>query len=405
MNETTICTRRAWIREKIRNLEELYEKIKLAWDLKGEQLVEMTQVLHHGDYNTTGLKDFGPDDENDKECDQVLKSFDQYIKLANETHVEEGNQIEIYKQELDDKLEWWRTQACDCILTEWGSWSECTKTCGEGENAGTTKRIREVSQEALNNGTCLGSREETKKCNNVCCPVDCTWNQWSEWTKCEEKCPVSEEEGKVHRYRSRNNEHECNGAPCQGNAEESKACNIINIMRDEIEGQQDKIDELIAGFGNHQDEISECRNNFIALKDFQQIEIHNGQIYLFHNQALLSHSSAREFCESKNLSLLTIHSANENQWIIETFVKAQTSDKGVWLDATLQEGGKWKWHNQSQEWTPHDPANAMFEDWHQGEPNNYNGHESCARINMDQHGMWKWNDVPCDIEAYTICTL
>ena len=129
----------------------------------------MTQVLHHGDYNTTGLKDFGPDNENDKECEQVLKSFDQYIKLANETHVEEGNQIEIYKQELDDKLEWWRTQACDCILTEWGSWSECTKTCGEGENAGTTKRIREVSQEALNNGTCLGSREETKKCNNVCC--------------------------------------------------------------------------------------------------------------------------------------------------------------------------------------------------------------------------------------------
>ena len=27
MNETTICTRRAWIREKIRNLEELHEKV------------------------------------------------------------------------------------------------------------------------------------------------------------------------------------------------------------------------------------------------------------------------------------------------------------------------------------------------------------------------------------------
>ena len=27
MNETTICTRRAWIREKIKNLEELYDKV------------------------------------------------------------------------------------------------------------------------------------------------------------------------------------------------------------------------------------------------------------------------------------------------------------------------------------------------------------------------------------------
>ena len=27
INATTICTRRAWIREKIRNLEELYEKV------------------------------------------------------------------------------------------------------------------------------------------------------------------------------------------------------------------------------------------------------------------------------------------------------------------------------------------------------------------------------------------
>ena len=137
--------------------------------MKGEQLVTLTQVLHHENYTNTALKDFGPDDENDKECEEVLKSLDHYIKLANETHVEEGNKIEIYKQELDDQLEWWRTQACDCIWTEWGSWSECTKTCREGENAGSTKRTRTLSQDALNNGTCLGSDEESKKCNDVCC--------------------------------------------------------------------------------------------------------------------------------------------------------------------------------------------------------------------------------------------
>ena len=137
--------------------------------MKGEQLVTMIQLLHHENYTNTGLKDFGSDDENDKECEKVLKSLDHYIKLANETHVEEGNQTEIYKQELDHQLKWWRTQACDCIWTEWGSWSQCTKTCGEGENAGITKRTRTVSQDALNNGTCLGSSEEREKCNDVCC--------------------------------------------------------------------------------------------------------------------------------------------------------------------------------------------------------------------------------------------
>ena len=126
----------------------------------------MTQILHHGTYNNTRLKDFGHDDE---ECEEVLKPLGHYIKLANETHIEEGFKIESYIQELEYKLEWWRTQACDCIWTEWGSWSECTKTCGEGEDAGTTKRTREVSQEALNNGTCLGSPEHIETCNERCC--------------------------------------------------------------------------------------------------------------------------------------------------------------------------------------------------------------------------------------------
>ena len=64
--------------------------------------------------------------------------------------------------------------------------------------------------------------------------VDCTWNQWSEWTKCEEKCPVTTEDGKVHRYRNKN-EHKCGGAPCQGDPQETKTCHIVNIMKDELE--------------------------------------------------------------------------------------------------------------------------------------------------------------------------
>jgi len=240
MNETTICTRRAWIREKIRVMEDLYEKINLTWDLKGEQLVTLTQILHHENYTNTALKDFL---ENDKECEEVLKSLGHYIQLANETHVEEGNKIDIDKQELDDKLEWWRTQACDCIWTEWGSWSECTKTCGEGENAGTTIRKREVSQEALNNGTCSGSPEHIETCNERCCPVDCTWTLWTDWTKCEEKCPIGPDDGKIHRYRTKN-EHQCGGTPCNGTSSECKDCDIVDILRDKIDTCDEENDNL-----------------------------------------------------------------------------------------------------------------------------------------------------------------
>jgi len=243
MNATTICTRRAWIREKIRVLEELYEKIKFTWDLKGEQLDTLSEVLHHENYTNTALKGFSPDDENNKECEELLKSLDHYIKLANETHVEEGNLTEINKQTLDDQLEWWRTQACDCIWTEWGSWSECTKTCGEGENAGTTRRFRTVSQEALNNGTCSGSPDHIETCNERCCPVDCTWTTWTDWTKCEEKCPVGPDDGKIHRYRTKN-EHQCGGTPCNGTSSECKDCDIVDILRDKIDTCDEENDDL-----------------------------------------------------------------------------------------------------------------------------------------------------------------
>jgi len=286
ISNTTICTRRTWIRGLITELEALNKTIKLAWDLKEEQLATLTTVLYHGNYSNTGLKDFSyngttgynnyynntglnntnsetdetdSEDEDDKECEEVLKSLDHYIKLANETHVEEGNRYKDYEEELADWLKWWKTQTCDCIWSGWTDWSDCSKTCGEGANAGTEERTRSVSQVALNNGeSCPGLSKESRKCNDVCCPVNCTWKPWSEWTQCVEHCPVA---GNVTRSRGIN-QHQCGGDPCEGDTEESTTCNIVTIMRNEIDGKQNQI-------GDQQVEINNLKTKLCNLLNCQ----------------------------------------------------------------------------------------------------------------------------------------
>ena len=127
--------------------------------------MKLIEVLHLDTYETTKLKDF----KGKEECQSVLKSLDDYIILANQTHIEEGNKTETYKQEIDIKLDWWKTQKCDCIWKEWGSWTPCSKTCGKGDNAGTRTRERTKDQEELNGGSCSKIKKEKGKCNQVCC--------------------------------------------------------------------------------------------------------------------------------------------------------------------------------------------------------------------------------------------
>jgi len=66
---------------------------------------------------------------------------------------------------------------------------------------------------------------------------------WTDWTKCEEKCPVGPDDGKIHRYRTKN-EHQCGGTPCNGTSSECKDCDIVDILRDKIDQCEDENDDL-----------------------------------------------------------------------------------------------------------------------------------------------------------------
>ena len=82
------------------------------------------------------------------------------------------------------------TQHCgqNCDVTEWSTWSNCTKVCGGGLNI----RTRNIFTERIN-GTLFGRDQcpplnESKKCNTQHCGKDCVISEWGRWSFCNAPC-------------------------------------------------------------------------------------------------------------------------------------------------------------------------------------------------------------------------
>merc|ERR1712243_344793 len=100
----------------------------------------------------------------------------------------------------------------------WGSWSACSRTCGSG----TQSRTRSCDSPAPANGgdQCPGTNITTTTCNTQCCAVDGIWSSWSSWSNCSTVCGG----GTSSRTRSCIGQT-CGGKPCPGNNNDSKSCN------------------------------------------------------------------------------------------------------------------------------------------------------------------------------------
>ena len=101
----------------------------------------------------------------------------------------------------------------------WSQWSECSTTCGTG----TQDRERECNNPAPQYGgdNCTGVSAETRSCLDLPpCPVDCKWNEWSNWTECSLSCDNGTQ------IRSRTFEPALHGGnECEGPEVESELCN------------------------------------------------------------------------------------------------------------------------------------------------------------------------------------
>jgi len=113
----------------------------------------------------------------------------------------------------------------DCVLSEWGYWTECSKSCGGGEKSHT----RTILTPAKNGGEgCVGTVAESAACNEQACnadcdkDVDCVWGTWDEWSVCSVSCAG----GERTRYRSILTPGRNMGKQCEpGDSREVGQCN------------------------------------------------------------------------------------------------------------------------------------------------------------------------------------
>ena len=103
------------------------------------------------------------------------------------------------------------TQGCpvDCKWNIFGEWSSCSQSCGEGEKS--RSRTKQIS--AANGGSqCLGSSTETQICNLGNCPINCEWSDFGDWSDCSKSCGG----GEKSRTRFELKQAEHGGAACAG---------------------------------------------------------------------------------------------------------------------------------------------------------------------------------------------
>ncbi|KAL4231142.1 Thrombospondin type 1 repeat-containing protein [Mactra antiquata] len=112
--------------------------------------------------------------------------------------------------------------AVDGGFTDWSTWTACSVTCGTG----TKDRSRSCDNPAPQNGglDCSGDTDETTTCDEGACPVDGGFTDWSTWTSCSVTCGT----GTKDRSRSCDNPAPQNGGlDCSGDTDETIACDEI----------------------------------------------------------------------------------------------------------------------------------------------------------------------------------
>jgi len=146
-------------------------------------------------------------------CDSGARQRRKPIKVQNNSAGRPCDQSDGFQSEDCN------TQPCakGCKWSDWTEWASCTKTCGRG----TKKKTREIADPGtLDGAKCQGPATESEDCNQKACPKDCQMADWQQWGACSSSCG----NGTQIRRRSILVKEEANGQPCAGGLQEDTTC-------------------------------------------------------------------------------------------------------------------------------------------------------------------------------------
>ncbi|ROI48994.1 SCO-spondin [Anabarilius grahami] len=113
------------------------------------------------------------------------------------------------------------------VYSPWGSWSECSVSCGTGQ------RTRRRSCTHPTGGPSCTDTLQSESCSPSPCPAGCVVSEWSSWSDCSASCGG----GVSLRRKTVLREPEPGGLTCPGPLEQHTACNTNNCLPDCPAGQ------------------------------------------------------------------------------------------------------------------------------------------------------------------------
>merc|ERR1711970_923500 len=105
-------------------------------------------------------------------------------------------------------------------FTDWSSWGECSEPCGEGMRSKTRTCTNPAPEHGGN--PCDGDKMVTEECNVHACPINGGFSDWSSWGECSKSCG----EGEKSKTRTCSNPPpQFGGDVCVGPKTDTEKCN------------------------------------------------------------------------------------------------------------------------------------------------------------------------------------